>query len=137
MKDPEEALAAARRAAAAAQHEARTGPVSQTERNIKYNISPTDPAGGSARRLAEWAIIEPEEDEVRSTRRHGRPITAVKLLLVRLLRQHIGQITAQQSRFNAQVAAHVVRLEERVAELEETVRRERERRSGPGAPPPP
>ncbi len=80
----------------------------------------------SARRLAEWAIIEPDESGVRSTRRKGRPITAVKLLLVRLLRQYIGQMTAQQSRFNAQVAAHVVRLEERVAELEDAARRDRE-----------
>jgi hypothetical protein len=161
VKDPQEALAAARRAAAARE----TPPPGQPIGYIKYNIHAgpgsgsgptTGPGSGSgptsgpgsgsgpglgsadsARRLAEWAIIEPEEDEVRSTRRHGRPITAVKLLLVRLLRQHIGQITAQQSRFNAQVAAHVVRLEERVAELEEIVRRDRERRPGPGAPPPP
>ena len=62
----------------------------------------------SARRLAEWAIIEPDEAEVYSTRRYGRPITAVKRLLVRLLRQYFGQVTAQQSRFNAQVAAHVI-----------------------------
>jgi hypothetical protein len=123
VKDPEEALAAARRAASA--------------RDKKYNIPPAPPweVGDpvqSARRLAEWAIIEPDEAEVRSTRRNGRPITALKLLLVRMLRQYMGQMTAQQSRFNAQVAAHVVRLEERVAELEEMVRRDR----GGGAPPP-
>jgi hypothetical protein len=125
VKDPEEALAAARQAA--------------STQNKKYNISPEPPwASGdpaaSARRLAEWAIIEPDENQVRSTRRNGRPITAVKLLLVRLLRQYIGQTAAQQSRFNAQVAAHVVRLEERVAELEEIVRRDRDG-SGGGAPP--
>ena len=73
----------------------------------------------SARRLAEWAVIEPEPTQVYSTRRYGRPITAVKLLLVRMLRQYIGQVSAQQSRFNAQVAAHVLHLEQRVAELEE------------------
>jgi len=72
----------------------------------------------SARRLAEWAIIEPERGQVYSTRRYGRPITAVKLLLVRLLRQYVGQMSAQQSRFNAQVRRARVRLEERVAELE-------------------
>ncbi len=76
--------------------------------------SPVD----SARRLARWAIIEPDAGQVYSTRRYGRPITAVKRGLVLLLRQYIGQVSAQQSRFNAQVAAHVVRLEERVAELE-------------------
>ncbi len=40
-----------------------------------------------------------------STRRLGRPITAVKLLLVRVLCRYIGQMSAQQSRFNARVAA--------------------------------
>jgi hypothetical protein len=39
-----------------------------------------------------------------------------------MLRQYIGQMSAQQSRFNAQVAAHVLRLEQRVAELEEAAR---------------
>lgn len=118
MKDPEDALAAARRAAA-----------DDDRPPAPWGVQ--DPVQ-SARRLAEWAIIEPDEAEVRSTRRQGRPITALKLLLVRLLRQYTGQITAQQSRFNAQVAAHVVRLEERVAELEEAARRDR---GGDGPPP--
>ncbi len=111
MKDPSEALAAARRAAATAgDEEAGVAPWSQD--------SPVD----SARRLARWAIIEPDAAQVYSTRRYGRPITAVKRGLVVLLRQYIGQVSAQQSRFNAQVAAHVVRLEERVAELEAAAR---------------
>ncbi|MEA2399231.1 MAG: hypothetical protein QOK25_2787 [Thermoleophilaceae bacterium] len=120
MKDPLEALAAARRAAAAAGDEA----------------TPDDPAAAvpvamTARRLAEWAIIEPEEAQVVSTRRLGRPITAVKLLLVRLLSQYLGEMSAQQSRFNAHVAAHVLRLEERVAELEQAA----DRRDGDAPPP--
>ena len=110
MRDPREALAAARRAAASG---SPAGPVQADEGLGAFSASPE-----SARRLAEWAIIEPERGHVYSTRRYGRPITAVKLLLVRLLRQYIGQMSAQQSRFNAQVAAHVLRLEERVAELE-------------------
>jgi hypothetical protein len=123
MRDPEEALAAARRAAAAAG-------------------KPTEPDGPpwslqdpsvSTRRLAEWAIIEPEPGQVYSTRRYGRPITAIKLLLVRMLRQYIGQMSAQQSRFNAHVAAHVLRLEERVTELEQAARR-REGVDQPGPP---
>jgi hypothetical protein len=73
---------------------------------------------GSIVRLARWAIIEPDTAQVYSTRPYGRPITAVKRGLVLLLRQYIGQVSAQQSHFNAQVAAHVLRLEERVAELE-------------------
>jgi hypothetical protein len=109
MKDPLQALAAARRAAAA-------DPADPVEAGSAAGSVPGAPA---ARRLAEWAIIEPEAAEVVSTRRLGRPITAVKLLLVRLLRQYLGEMSAQQSRFNAQVAAHVLRLEERVAELEQ------------------
>ena len=66
-----------------------------------------------------------------STRRYGRPITAVKRALVLLLRQYIGQVSAQQSRFNAQVAAHVVRLEERVAELERAAEERRRDGSAP------
>jgi hypothetical protein len=109
MRDPQQALNEARRAAAG-----RPG-------------SAGDPGGApwvleepaaSARRLAEWAIIEPERAQVYSTRRFGRPITLVKRMLIRLLSQYLGQMSAQQSRFNAQVAAHVIRLEERVQALE-------------------
>jgi hypothetical protein len=107
VKDPQEALAAARRAA---------GAVDPADDDAPWTITDGD---ASIRRLAEWAIIAPEPEHVYSTRRFGRPITAVKLLLVRMLRQYIGQMTAQQSRFNAQMAAHVMRLEQRVAELEE------------------
>jgi hypothetical protein len=115
VKQPEEALAAARRAAASA-------PDASADQDASAPWSPEGSAV-SARRLAEWAIIEPEEARVYSTRRYGRPITAVKLLLVRMLRQYVGQMSAQQSRFNAHVAAHVMRLEERVAELEDAARR--------------
>ncbi|HEX3831766.1 MAG TPA: hypothetical protein VHW04_07335 [Solirubrobacteraceae bacterium] len=109
MKDPQEALAAARAAAAGTREEEAT-PWSLEDGTV------------STRRLAEWAMIQPETARVYSTRRLGRPITAVKRLLVRMLRQYIGQMSAQQSRFNAQVAAHVMRLEQRVAELEEAAR---------------
>jgi hypothetical protein len=108
LRDPEEALAAARRAAGrAAADDSEPAP---------WELPG---AVASARRLAEWAIIAPEPDEVFSTRRFGWPITAFKRLLVRLLRQYLGQMNAQQSRFNAHLAAHVLRLEERVAELEQ------------------
>jgi hypothetical protein len=106
MKDPQEALEAARRAAG-----------SQPDTDVAP-WSLEDPSA-SARRLAEWAIIEPEQAEVYSTRRLGRPITAIKRLQIRMLQQYLGQMSAQQSRFNAQVAAHVMRLEERVQALEE------------------
>ena len=108
MKDPAQALEAARRSAgddATADSEAAPWTMG-------------DPAF-SARRLVEWAIIEPEQAEVYSTRPLGRPITALKRLLIRLLQQYLGQISAQQSRFNAQIAAHVLKLEDRVKALED------------------
>jgi hypothetical protein len=110
VRDPVEALAAARAAAAEAGDDDGATPWSLGSGSV------------STERLAEWAIIEPETARVYSTRRLGRPITVVKRLLVRMLRQYIGQMSAQQSRFNAQVAAHVMRLEQRVAELEEAAR---------------
>jgi hypothetical protein len=110
VRDPQEALAAARKAAGEAGDDAGAAAWSLGDR----------PA--STRRLAEWAIIEPDTARVYSTRRLGSPITLVKRLLVRMLRQYIGQMSAQQSRFNAQAAAHVMRLEQRVTELEEAVR---------------
>jgi hypothetical protein len=109
MKDPQEALEAAR-AAAGDRPDADSAPWKLEDPFV------------SARRLAEWAIIEPEQTEVYSTRRFGKPVTAIKRLLIRLLSQYLGQISAQQSRFNAQVAAHVMRLEERVQALEERAR---------------
>jgi hypothetical protein len=114
VKEPAEALVAARRAAAAS----AAGATSEGE---PPPWSLDDPAA-SARRLAQWAIIEPEQAEVYSTRRLGRPITALKRLQIRFLQQYLGQISAQQSRFNAEIAAHVMRLEERVAALEQTAR---------------
>lgn len=110
MKNPEEALAAAR---------AATGHQEGTEDSGHWSL---EQASVSPKRLAEWAIIEPERAEVYSTRRYGRPITALKRLLIRLLSQYLGQMSAQQSRFNAHVAAHVMRLEERIGELEKEVR---------------
>jgi hypothetical protein len=121
VRDPEEALAAARRAAAA------QPPVDTDEAPWHLEVS-----AASARRLAEWAIIEPEQAEVYSIRRFGRPITALKRLLIRLMSQYLGQMSAQQSRFNANIAAHVIRLEERVAELEQAARE----REDPSEPPP-
>jgi hypothetical protein len=74
-------------------------------------------------RLLAWALIEPDPDLVYSTRRLGAPITWVKRGLLRALRQYLGQIVAQQTRFNVQVVAYLTQLEERVAALEERKRR--------------
>jgi hypothetical protein len=123
VRDPEEALAAARRAAAAA-----------PDRGTGDQSLDLEPGFVSARRLAEWAIIEPEPSHVYSTRPYGKPITWLKQLLVRLLSQYLGQMSAQQSRFNSHIAAHVMRLEERVEALEQAAR---EPRGDPGDQPPP
>jgi hypothetical protein len=109
VNTPEEALQAAR-SAAAADPESDGG---------AWELE--DPSTAS-RRLVEWAIIDPDRAPVYSTRRFGRPITLLKRLLVRFLSQYLNEVTAQQSRFNAAAAAHVMRLEERVTELERRAR---------------
>lgn len=111
MRDPAAALEAARRAAASASESEEEEEWIDTEMDAPHQL----------RRLAEWAIIAPDEREVYSTRRLGRPITGVKRLLIRLLRQYIDQLGSQQSRFNAQLAAHLIGIEERVRELEGAV----------------
>jgi hypothetical protein len=109
MREPREALDAARKAGAAA-------PVDKAEER---------PASleraAAVKQLMEWAIIEPDQSEVYSTRRFGRPITAFKRLLIRLLYQYLGQMSAQQSRFNAHMAVHALRLEGRMNALEDAV----------------
>ena len=105
MKEPQEALEAARRAAADRPGEP-DAPLELGDPSLR------------ARRLVEWAILQPEEAKIYSTRRYGKPITLLKRLLVRLLRQYFAEVSAQQSRFNSLVAAHVMRLEERVEALE-------------------
>jgi hypothetical protein len=105
VRDPQEALEAARREAAGAAP--GDGP--------PWTLD--DPSFSSTR-LVEWAILAPDEAKVYSTRPLGRPITLLKRGLVRLLRQYLNEVNAQQSRFNALVAAHVMRLEQRVEELE-------------------
>jgi hypothetical protein len=119
VKDPGEALEAARRAAAGAGEEPDGG--------ASWTLE--DPTL-STKRLVEWAILAPDDAKVYSTRRYGRPITLFKRMLVRMLRQYLNEVSAQQSRFNAAVAAHVMRLEQRVDELER-------RREAPGDEPPP
>jgi hypothetical protein len=113
VREPDEALALARRRAAEA-------PDHDVEAPWRL-----DDVAVSTRRLAEWAMIEPERIELYSTRRFGRPLTVVKRLLVRFLSQYFNELAAQQSRFNAQVTAHVVSLDERVRALEERARADR------------
>ena len=106
---PEEALEAARRAAAVVQ--AGPDPLAG---------DPGIPAGErvTRERLLEWALIEPDPALVRSTRRAGRPITWVKRGLVRALRQYHGEAFAQQTRFNLHMVAAWTDLEARIAAVE-------------------
>jgi hypothetical protein len=112
---PEEALEAARRAAAAARARG-----AYAEDLTGFTVEPTDRV--TTEQLLEWAVIEPDMEIVRSTRRWGRPITAAKRALVHVLRQHHGQALAQQTRFNLHAAVRIAELEEQV----ERLRRERD-----------
>ena len=68
----------------------------------------------------EWAIIAPDEARgpLDAPLRHADD--PLKRGLVRLLRQYLNEVNAQQTRFNVQVAAysialeHVIRLEQRL-----------------------
>jgi hypothetical protein len=118
---PEEALEAARAAAAAAR--ARGAYDDPLE---GFAIEPTDRV--STEMLMEWAVIEPDEALMRSTRRLGAPITAIKRLFLRALQQQFNELTSQQTRFNLHVIVRIAEIEERVARLEEV--------SGEGPPDP-
>jgi hypothetical protein len=121
---PEEALDAARKAAA---EQRSRGAYADDLRG--FAIEPTDAT--TVDKLLEWALIEPDAELVRSTRRWGRPITAVKRALVWALRQHNGQVYGQQTRFNHHMVLYARRLEDRVAELEQRLARiEAEREGG-------
>ena len=107
---PDEALEAARRAAA----EARARGAYADDLS-GFVVEPTDRV--TTERLLEWAVIEPDLDLVRSTRRFGAPITAAKRGLVFVLRQYLGQLAAQQTRFNLHAAVRIAELEEEVERL--------------------
>jgi hypothetical protein len=82
------------------------------------------PATITSDRLLEWALIEPDLRDVRSTRRLGAPLTAVKRGLLRLLGQYHAELIAEQTRVNVSLVLYVRDLEERVAELEHELGRE-------------
>ena len=102
MTRPEDALEAARAAAARAGHAEPPG-----------LDAPEAPEKPSAEQLREWALIEVDPDLVYSTRRFGGPITFVKRMLLRMLRQYTVELEAQQTRFNVAVLAYLRDLEQR------------------------
>jgi hypothetical protein len=112
---PEDALAAARAAAASMR---ATGAYADARA-----IEPgPPPAESSELKLYQWAFIEPDLSEVRSTRRLGAPVTLLKRLLLRLLGQYHAQQLAEQTRFNVMLLGYVKRLETRIEQLEQQVR---------------
>jgi hypothetical protein len=111
VTDPEHALDRAR-AAVTEMRAAGAYPPEEARAEI-------DPPGMPvSAQLLEWAVIDPDLRNVRSTRRLGAPITALKRGLLRLLAQYHVQLIAEQSRFNINLLRYVRQLEERVAELE-------------------
>lgn len=112
MKEPQEALEAARERAAEAREQG-------TYREPTPSLDASPVTRISDKRLMEWAIIEPDQARIYSTRRFGKPVTFAKRALIRALRQYDDQVLAQQSRFNAHIAAHVLNLAERVRALED------------------
>lgn len=108
---PEEALTAARAAAAAARARG-----AYADDLAGFAIEPTDRVGTD--QLMEWAIIEPDERKLRSTRRLGGPITAIKRLMLRGLQQQFNELMSQESRFNLHLLIRVTELEDRVDTLE-------------------
>jgi hypothetical protein len=108
MTEPEQAVERARAAAAAMRERG-----AYTDATAPAQETVTTPA-----KLLEWALIEPDLRDVRSTRRLGAPVTALKRLLVRLLEQYHAELNAQQTRFNVAVLGQLRELEERIEELE-------------------
>jgi len=85
-------------------------------------------------KLFEWALIDPDLRNVRSTRRWGAPITALKHALLKLLAQYHGELIAEQTRFNVNLVGHVRRLEERIEELEHGLAEPSSRAANPPQP---
>ena len=105
---PEQALEAARIAA---------------ERKRAEGAYPADtvadpgwPGGPDLARLREWAIVEVDPELLYSTRKGGAPITWLKRMLLRLMRQYTTELEAQQTRFNVGVVAYLESLEKHDSE---------------------
>jgi hypothetical protein len=112
MTEPEAALERARAAAASMRAGgAYAGHESSAE------LEPAEPV--TITKLYEWALIEPDLRDVRSTRRLGAPMTAFKHLLLRLLGQYHSALIAEQTRFNVNLLVHLKRLEDRIEALEQ------------------
>jgi hypothetical protein len=111
VTSPERALEHARAAAAAMRADGAYGEV-EPAGELPTAEAPT------LGKLFEWALVDPDLRHVRSTRRLGAPITALKRGLLRLLAQYHAELIAEQARFNVNLVRYVRQLEERIAALE-------------------
>ena len=110
MTRPEDALDAARRAAAERGYEEPEG--------VRALDEPVAAEYASTELLREWAFIELDAGSLYSTRRFGAPITWTKRFVLRALRQYLAELEARQTRFNVALLARLELLEQRMAELE-------------------
>lgn len=69
--------------------------------------------------LTRWAVVEGDPRLLYSTRRAGGPVTVLKRLILRLLRQYLADVESRQTRFNIALLASVQDLQRRVGRLEE------------------
>ena len=111
MSEPENALERAREAAASMRAQGAYGGHASGD--------PPRPEKPPHEQLFRWAVIEPDLEDVRSTRRFGAPFTALKRLLLRFLEQYHAELLAQQTRFNVTMIGELRELERRVEELEQ------------------
>jgi hypothetical protein len=110
--NPEDALREARERAARRRGE---GGYAESTEDLSASIVEGQP---DRELLAEWAVIEIDPDVAYSTRRAGAPITFVKRMLLRLLRQYIVELEARQTRFNIALLSRLDALEDRVERAE-------------------
>ncbi|MEX2253428.1 MAG: hypothetical protein WD649_04695, partial [Thermoleophilaceae bacterium] len=102
---------------------------------LERSIAPERP---TLELLEQWSVIEVDESVLYSTRRGGGPITALKRLLMRLMRQYLYELETRQTRFNVALVARFRELEQRVEALERSSGAPApgdERADDPGAPP--
>jgi hypothetical protein len=111
MTRPEEALELAREAAERKRSKGDYPPPHPGA--LEESIAPPDPE-----LIADWAVVAVDPDLVYSTRPLGAPMTWLKRLLLRLLRQYHVEYEAQQTRFNIALLSRVRDLERRVSALE-------------------
>ena len=109
MTDPESALDVARASAASMRASGAYGGADALGR---------EPGPVTSAQMLKWALIDPDQPALPSSRRFSRPVKGVRRLLLRLLWQYHAELVAQQTRFNVAAAGTIRRLEERIDELE-------------------